>query len=89
MALQYMTQEGLDKLKNKYVFYTMPERKKNAKAEEAKGVQPATVAETPAVQVSDDNAVIAAIIAAITAAREEEGIPSTVSFKVVSFKKRK
>lgn len=75
----------------KYVFYTIPERKKNsAKTEEVKSVQPSTVAEAPSTSVyGDDKAVVAAIIAAITAAREEEGIPSTVPFRVVSFRKRK
>ena len=48
---------------------------------------PATVEETGA-QSSGDGALIAAITAAITAYREEEGSPSPSSFRVVSFEKR-
>ena len=36
----------------------------------------------------DDGALIAAITAAITALREEQGVPSPSSFRVVSFEKR-
>lgn len=75
----------------KYVFYTLPEkRKKAAKTESAP--TPAVTESAPVVQpvvYSDDRAVVAAIIAAITAAREEEGIPSSVPFRVVSFRKKK
>lgn len=75
----------------KYVFYTIPERRKKADKKESASVSSA--APVPQVQpaqvYSDDKAVVAAIIAAITAAREEEGIPSTVPFRVVSFRKRK
>ncbi len=38
--------------------------------------------------VPDDGALIAAITAAITAYREEEGVPAPSSFRVVSFEKR-
>ena len=51
-------------------------------------VQAAPVAQTkeePAPQVADDGAIVAAIIAAITAARAEEG--NTETFRVVSFKR--
>ena len=75
----------------KYVFYTLPEKRKKEEAEEsapAPAVQSAQpTAPTPV--YSDDKAVVAAIIAAITAAREDEGIPSSVPFRVVSFKKKK
>ena len=75
----------------KYVFYTLPERRK--KADKEKPASISTVAHEsqpqPVQAYSDDKAVVAAIIAAITAAREEEGIPSTVPFRVVSFRKRK
>lgn len=75
----------------KYVFYTLPEKRKKEEAEESalapavQSVQPTA----PAPVYSDDKAVVAAIIAAITAAREDEGIPSSVPFRVVSFKKKK
>ena len=72
----------------KYVFYTLPQKAKQEEAEESK----APVAESapaPVTAYSDDKAVVAAIIAAITAAREEEGIPSTVPFRLVSFRKKK
>ena len=73
----------------KYVFYTLPESKKKTEKKESASVQPAVVQSQPVQAYSDDKAVVATIIAAITAAREEEGIPSTVPFRVVSFRKRK
>ena len=73
----------------KYVFYTLPESKKKTEKKESASVQPAVLQSQPVQAYSDDKAVVAAIIAAITAAREEEGIPSTVPFRVVSFRKRK
>lgn len=73
----------------KYVFYTLPERKKKTEKKETVSVQPTAVQPQPVQAYGDDKAVVAAIIAAITAAREEEGIPSTVPFRVVSFRKRK
>lgn len=73
----------------KYVFYTLPERKKKTEKKETASVQSTVVQPQPVQAYSDDKAVVAAIIAAITAAREEEGIPSTVPFRVVSFRKRK
>ena len=70
----------------KYVFYTLPEQRKQAEAEEEAAESVPTPVSAPQ---ADDKAVVAAIIAAITAAREEEGIPSTVPFRVVSFRKKK
>lgn len=75
----------------KYVFYTLPEQRKKAEADEP-AKAPAVTESAPVAQPAatvDDKAVVAAIIAAITAAREEEGIPSTVPFRVVSFRKKK
>jgi len=78
----------------RYVFYTIPERKK---AEE-NGEQPVSapvapvVAEPEPVVYSDDGEVVAAIIAAITAMRNEEAAESGVAptaFRVVSFRKRR
>ena len=71
----------------KYVFYTLPEQRKKDTSEQSAPVKASTPAATQT--YTDDKAVVAAIIAAITAAREEEGIPPTVPFRVVSFKKRK
>lgn len=75
----------------KYVFYTLPEQRKKADKKDSASVSTAAPAPQaqPAQAYGDDKAVVAAIIAAITAAREEEGIPSTVPFRVVSFRKRK
>lgn len=77
----------------KYVFYTLPERKKNKKAEKTaveapvQVVSPAPEAQVQA--VSNDQEIVAAIIAAITAARSEEGCENAPAFRVVSFRKRK
>ena len=71
----------------KYVFYTLPEQRKKAESEDSASAQ--TESAPVAQPAYDDKAVVAAIIAAITAAREEEGIPPTVPFRVVSFRKKK
>ena len=78
----------------KYVFYTIPERRKNggAKVNKAEKPAPAPVsapapAAAPAANTEEE--IVAAIIAAITAARAEEGIPASTAFRVVSFRKRK
>ena len=68
----------------RYVFYTLPEQRKNAEDDDK--VQESIA---PVQTYSDDKAIVAAIIAAITAAREEEGVPPTVPFRVVSFRKKK
>ena len=74
----------------KYVFYTLPERRKaEAKSENAVSeAESAPVAEEE-VTYADDGAIVAAIIAAITAARAEEGASAPAAFRVVSFRKRK
>ena len=64
----------------KVVFYKDPNKKSEEKAAPVAEPAPATVAAR-----SDDGAVVAAIIAAITAMRNEEG--NTSSFRVVSFKR--
>ena len=78
----------------RYVFYTIPEKKK---AEAASAVTapaaPAVEPETEAVPAysSDDGEIVAAIIAAITAMRNDEAAESGVApgaFRVVSFRKR-
>ena len=76
----------------KYVFYTIPERNKNGGAVKEEKPAPAPVAApapAPAPQVNTDEEIVAAIIAAITAARAEEGIPASTAFRVVSFRKRR
>ena len=77
----------------KYVFYTIPERRKNgAEVKKAEKPAPAPVsapAPVAAPAVNTEEEIVAAIIAAITAARAEEGIPASTAFRVVSFKKRK
>ena len=73
----------------KYFMYTIPEQKKNvskAVVEKAPEVATAPVAPAP---VSGNDEIVAAIIAAITAARAEEGAAQGASFRVVSFRKRK
>ncbi len=74
----------------KYVFYTLPKMREAAKKEENEA--PASVP-APALATeqsyADDGAIVAAIIAAITAARAEEGIPTANGFRVVSFRKKK
>ena len=75
----------------KYVFYTLPEqRKKEAQGESDDA--PATVSKSVPVgeaTYADDGEIVAAIIAAITAARAEEGMTAPAGFRVVSFRKRK
>lgn len=75
----------------RYVFYTLPERKKNASQGSASAVQvtesvPAPTAE-PTVCETDDGELVAAIMAAVSAYRAEEGAPA-VGFRVVSFRKK-
>ena len=73
----------------KYVFYTLPERKK-AEANKETTESAATADEAEAEEdYADDGAIVAAIIAAITAARTEEGATAPAGFRVVSFRKRK
>ena len=70
----------------KVVFYKDPNKKtKSVKAEEKAVVETAT--ELIGEPSSDDGAIVAAIIAAISAMRNEEGI--TGGFRVVSFKRGK
>ena len=76
----------------RYVFYTIPEKKK-AEAAAASAVAPAPEVETEAAveEYSDDGEIVAAIIAAITAMRNDEAAESGVpagAFRVVSFRKR-
>lgn len=77
----------------RYVFYTLPEQRKKADQDEGDTV---TAPELVSKSVSateetyaDDGEIVAAIIAAITAARAEEGVTAPAGFRVVSFKKRK
>lgn len=73
----------------KYVFYTLPERRKN-EASDAPKAEPAPVpvpAPETTVYASDDGELVAAIMAAISAYRAEEGAPAT-GFRVVSFRKK-
>lgn len=71
----------------RYVFYTLP-NKRNEEKQKAQVEQ--NVAPTqPEADVSDDAEIVAAIIAAITASRADEGISPSTSFRVVSFRKRK
>lgn len=58
---------------------------KKKKTAESAPAPVAVVEETPAVEETDDGATVAAIIAAITAMRAEEG--NTTGFRVVSFKR--
>jgi Na+-transporting methylmalonyl-CoA/oxaloacetate decarboxylase gamma subunit len=71
----------------KYVFYTIPEKNKKAKAS-APVVEEA--AEEVVYQETDDGEIVAAIIAAITAFRAEESGESgnKSGFRVVSFRKK-
>ena len=75
----------------KYVFYTLPERKKSM--ENKNPIEAAIMADEKAseaeVACADDGEIVAAIIAAITAARTEEGASAPAGFRVVSFRKRK
>ncbi len=71
----------------KVIFYKDPNKKTEEKKPELKAAPaPApTPAPVPVQAAQDDGAVIAAIIAAISAMRNEEGI--TDGFRVVSFKR--
>lgn len=73
----------------KIFLYNIPNAKanKNKKESDEKKSQPEIVDVAPVTATSGDNAVIAAIIAAITAFRGMTGEKG--SFRVVSFKKRK
>lgn len=74
----------------RYVFYTIPEKKK-ANATVVTPVAPVVEAEPETVDYSNDGEVVAAIIAAITAMRNDEAAESGVAstaFRVVSFRKR-
>lgn len=76
----------------KVVFYTIPNARKNpkkandVKKTETKVAQP-VVTETASVQSTQDDSIVAAIIAAIEAYRSET-TGKTGGFRVVSFKKR-
>jgi sodium pump decarboxylase gamma subunit len=73
----------------KYVFYTLPERRKaEANGEKAQPVAE-SAPEAEEESYADDGTIVAAIIAAITAARAEEGASAPAAFRVVSFRKRK
>lgn len=77
----------------KVFFYTIPNSRKNSGNKKPTPVveQTAEVPQTVPVQVakvSDNNAIVAAIIAAITAFRAQSG-EGNGAFRVVSFKKRK
>lgn len=73
----------------KVFLYNIPNAKanKNKKESDEKKSQPEIVDATPVTATSGDNAIVAAIIAAITAFRGMTGEKG--SFRVVSFKKRK
>lgn len=73
----------------KIVFYTIPESKKKDAGEKTKAKESvAPVAESLSVGVSSDGEIVAAIIAAITAMREENGDIAPSNFRVVSFKRK-
>ncbi len=70
----------------KVVFYKDPNKKTTEKKAEPKPAAAPAPAPTPVkVEAQDDGAVIAAIVAAISAMRNEQGI--TDGFRVVSFKR--
>lgn len=70
----------------KVVFYKDPNKKTaEKKAEPKPAAAPAPAPAPVKVQTQDDGAVIAAIVAAISAMRNEQGI--TDGFRVVSFKR--
>ena len=75
-----------------YVFYTLPERNKEADGQKDEVAEsPEVVQPVESVPVSGDGEVVAAIIAAITAMRAEESAESGVAplaFRVVSFRRR-
>ena len=75
----------------RYVFYTLPERNKNNEKKESTVKESVTAPEVYEEISDDDGEVVAAIIAAITAARSEESSVSGLKpggFRVVSFRKR-
>ena len=72
----------------KYVFYTIPEKRKKASAVAEVETEAAEVVEETG---NDEGEIVAAIIAAITAMRSDEAAESGVrasGFRVVSFRKR-
>ena len=71
----------------KYVFYTLPEQRKKTESAQT-AVEPDT-APREEQTYADDGEIVAAIIAAITAARAEESNGAPAAFRVVSFRKRK
>lgn len=72
----------------KYFFYTLPKmREEEGDVEKTPEVTPIAPAQPQA--ATNDAEIVAAIIAAITAARADEGIPESAKFRVVSFRKRK
>lgn len=76
----------------KVVFYTIPESKKNGNANEKQKVEeavaPVATSVTSNASFSSDDEIVAAIIAAITAMRAEDGNDSPSGFRVVSFKRK-
>ncbi len=74
----------------RYVFYTLPEKNKKAKTGNAETVNEPSLPEAESEYTDTDNGeIVAAIIAAVTAAREEDSTVSPKGFRVVSFRKRK
>lgn len=75
----------------RYVFYTIPEKNKKSKVGNGEvATVEAPVSESEVEYTEPDNGeLVAAIIAAVTAAREDDGIASSKGFRVVSFRKRK
>ena len=76
----------------KYVFYTLPEQRKNASSSEANADAASPESKSVSEEeyaYADDGEIVAAIIAAITAARSEQGTAAPSGFRVVSFRKRK
>ena len=72
----------------KYFFYTLPKmREEEGDVEKTPEVTPIAPVQPQA--ATNDAEIVAAIIAAITAARADEGIPESAKFRVVSFRKRK
>lgn len=75
----------------RYFFYTLPQREAQGEAAEAPATAEENIEPVYVAPVSDDGEVVAAIIAAITAMRDEEAAESGVApgaFRVVSFRKR-
>lgn len=62
-------------------------RQLNKSSTEPLTATPTTVVSQSTAPARNDSAIIAAIIAAITASRSEEGIPQPSAFRVVSFKR--